>query len=67
VSSFGEEDHSMASRSKKKTTMAKLNREQKVRERRREKEIRKDARKQAAAMPVAGPADAPPAEPETLD
>jgi hypothetical protein len=55
----------MASRSKKKTTMAKLNREQKVRERRREKELRKEARQQAAAAAaVAGPSDALPAEPE---
>jgi hypothetical protein len=37
----------MASSSKKKTTMAKLNRENAVRERR----ARKDARKQAAAAP----------------
>ena len=35
--------------SKKKTTFAKLNREQKLRERRVEKQMRKDARKLAAA------------------
>jgi len=35
----------MASNGKKKTTMAKLNREQKLRERRMEKKARKDARK----------------------
>ncbi len=35
--------------SKKKTTFAKLNREQKLRERRIEKQMRKDARKLAAA------------------
>jgi hypothetical protein len=39
----------MASRSKKKTTMAKLNREAKIRERRLDKQIRKDERKAAAA------------------
>ena len=40
----------MASRSKKKTTFAKLNREQKLRERRQEKQARKDARKHEAAL-----------------
>ena len=39
----------MGSNGKKKTTFAKLNREQKVRERRLEKQARKDARKLAAA------------------
>ncbi len=39
----------MASSSKKKTTMAKLNRENAVRERRLRKQAKKDARKQAAA------------------
>ena len=34
---------------KKKTTFAKLNREQKLRERKHEKQMRKDARKLAAA------------------
>jgi hypothetical protein len=38
----------MASNGKKKTTFAKLNREQKVRDRRVEKQARKDARKLAA-------------------
>jgi hypothetical protein len=38
----------MASNGKKKTTMAKLNRENRVRERRVEKQAKKDARKQAA-------------------
>jgi hypothetical protein len=38
----------MASSSRKKTTMAKLNREAAVRERRQRKKMRKDARKQAA-------------------
>jgi hypothetical protein len=46
----------MASNAKKKTTFAKLNREQKVRDRRIEKQARKDARKLAAAsdQPVSG-------------
>jgi hypothetical protein len=39
----------MASNGKKKTTFAKLNREQKLRERRLEKQARKEARKLAAA------------------
>jgi hypothetical protein len=39
----------MGSSGKKRTTMAKLNREHKLRERRRDKEARKNARKQAAA------------------
>jgi hypothetical protein len=38
----------MASSGKKKTTMAKLNRERKLRERRLDKQARKDARKQAS-------------------
>jgi hypothetical protein len=37
----------MASRSKKKTTMAKLARESRLRERRLDKQAKKDARKQA--------------------
>jgi hypothetical protein len=43
----------MASTSKRKTTMAKLNRERRLLERRLEKKAKKDARKRAAA------ADAP--------
>jgi hypothetical protein len=39
----------MASGGKKKTTMAKLNRESKLREKRMDKQARKDARRQAAA------------------
>jgi hypothetical protein len=39
----------MASSSRKKTTMAKLNREAAVRERRLRKQAKKDARKQASA------------------
>jgi hypothetical protein len=46
----------MASSGKKKTTMAKMNRENKVRERRAEKQAKKDARKHAV---VYGPAPAP--------
>jgi hypothetical protein len=38
----------MASSSKKKTTMSKLNRERKLRERRLDKQAKKDARKQAS-------------------
>jgi len=38
----------MASSGKKKTTMAKLNRERKLRERRLDKQAKKDARKQAS-------------------
>jgi hypothetical protein len=49
----------MASRGKKKTTMAKLNREAKLRERRLDKEARKDARKRAAAEGPAGPTNTP--------
>ena len=39
----------MGSNGKKKTTWAKLNREQRLREKREEKQARRDARKQAAA------------------
>jgi hypothetical protein len=49
----------MASSSKKKTTFAKLNRENKLRERRLEKQARKDARKQEAATRRDEPAPAP--------
>jgi hypothetical protein len=47
----------MASNAKKKTTMAKLNRETAVRERRLRKQARKDARKRAAAERPAAPTD----------
>jgi hypothetical protein len=50
----------MASSGKKKTTMAKLNRERKLVERRAAKQAKKDARKQAAALEAAGPAAALP-------
>ena len=49
----------MASRSNKKTTMAKLNRENAVRERRLRKQAKKDARRQAAAPPPSRPSDTP--------
>jgi hypothetical protein len=39
----------MASSGKRKTTMAKLNRERRLRERRMEKQVRKDVRKREAA------------------
>jgi hypothetical protein len=47
----------MASNGKRKTTMAKLNRESKLRERRMEKHARKDARKQTAADQDANPTE----------
>ena len=50
----------MSSRGKKKTTMAKLSRESRLRERRLEKEIRKQARRDAAAMEPPHPGAAPP-------
>jgi len=43
----------MGSNSKKRTTMAKLNRETRLREKRFEKQARKDARKRAAAEEAA--------------
>ena len=49
----------MASGTKRKTTLAKLNRERAVRERRLRKQAKKDARKQAAAEPPSGPSDTP--------
>jgi hypothetical protein len=54
----------MASNAKKKTTMAKIQRENKVRERRIIKQARKDARKLAASQPAApaGEAEAAPQE-----
>ena len=45
--------------SSKKTTMAKLNRERAVLERRLRKQAKKDARKQAAAAAPSGPSDTP--------
>ena len=58
----------MASSGKRKTTMAKLNRERKLLERRAEKQVKKQARKQAASQPPEEPGfasadpDAAPAE-----
>jgi hypothetical protein len=43
----------MASNGKKKTTMAKMDRENRVRERRAEKQAKKDAKKRAADQPAA--------------
>jgi hypothetical protein len=57
----------MASSSKKKTTMKKLNRENAVRERRMRKQARKDARKQAAADGSAEPGVTHAADDEVLD
>jgi hypothetical protein len=50
----------MASNAKKKTTMAKRNREAKLRERRVEKQAKRDARRRESAAPpsVDGTADA---------
>lgn len=56
----------MASSGKKKTTMAKLNREAKMRERRMDKQARKDARKQLAADVRDGLVPAPVAADHTL-
>jgi hypothetical protein len=47
----------MASSGKKKTTMAKLTRESRLRERRLDKQAKKDARKHAPAHQADGPAD----------
>jgi hypothetical protein len=49
----------MASSGKKKTTMAKLTRESRLRERRADKQARKDARKREAAHTAGGPGDTP--------
>ena len=47
----------MASTGKRKTTMAKLNRERRLAERRLEKKAKKDARKRAAATDAGPPGD----------
>ena len=47
----------MASGGKRKTTMAKLNRERRLLERRQEKQAKKDARKQASAHDPGPPND----------
>jgi hypothetical protein len=49
----------MASSGKRKTTMAKLNRERRLIERRVEKQAKKDARKRAAAEQPEPASDAP--------
>jgi hypothetical protein len=49
----------MASSGKRKTTMAKLNRERRLLERRIEKKAKKDARKREAALHPGEPTDAP--------
>ena len=51
----------MASSGKKKTTFAKLAREQKLRERRRDKQARKEARREAAESAPAELRDTQPA------
>jgi hypothetical protein len=48
----------MASSSKRKTTMAKLNRERRLAERRLEKRAKKEARKRAAAEEASSASDA---------
>jgi hypothetical protein len=48
----------MASNAKRKTTMAKLNRERKLRERRAEKQAKKEARRQLAGDELASPGQA---------
>ena len=57
----------MASSGKKKTTMAKLTRESRLRERRVEKQARKVARKQAAASGLDSYEEGQPGEPEFAD
>ena len=57
----------MSSRGKKKTTMAKMNREMRQRERRREKAVRKEARRNAPpAEELDQPAEAGVEAPESL-
>ena len=51
----------MAGSGKKRTTMAKLNREHKLRERRLDKQARKDARREAASTPPPPDTELPPA------
>jgi hypothetical protein len=55
----------MASSGKKKTTMAKLDRERRMREKRMDKQARKDARKASAGLPEG--ADETPAGAEADD
>jgi hypothetical protein len=51
----------MGSNTKRKTTMAKLNRERRLIERRQEKQARKDARKRASSEPDPTPVSDTPA------
>jgi hypothetical protein len=53
----------MASRSKQKTTMAKLARERALRERRELKQAKKQARRRAAVAPAVAPSETPAPEP----
>jgi len=53
----------MASKSKKTTTMAKLRRENALRERRLEKQAKRDARRQAAAADTREVSDPRPGDP----
>ena len=48
----------MGTNAKRRTTMAKLTRERRLRERRLDKQARKDARKRASADDAVGPGDA---------
>ena len=57
----------MASGGKKKTTFAKLAREQKLRERRRDKQARKDARRLAPETEPAPPGDTAPGAGDVSD
>jgi len=57
----------MASSGKKKTTMAKLDRERRMRERRMDKAARKDRRKAMAAQALEAPDDATLTDEETGD
>ena len=57
----------MASRSKNKTTFAKLAREGRLRERRMEKAARKEARKRAAENPSTQPDETPLGEDADVD
>jgi hypothetical protein len=52
----------MSSRGKKKTTMAKLTRESRLRDRRIEKQVKKEARRHAAAVQTPQPDLAPPSQ-----
>ncbi|OAI40030.1 hypothetical protein AYO39_02090 [Actinobacteria bacterium SCGC AG-212-D09] len=57
----------MASGAKRKTTFAKLAREQRVRERRLEKKARKDARKRAAENPETDPEQVTESDPDAAN